>query len=368
MGRVEHPAGSEPRPGPRWPRKGARATTIGVSVAALLWVLWATISAPWTLDTRPKGHVHDAGANTLMTDWDLIEPSEDLRWVPCFRAFDEFLCARLTVPLDYNRPLKRSASLARPSPKVHIALVMLPGKNHTESGAWSKSPLLINPGGPGGSGTLFALLSGRALQNVAGSDLDIIGFDPRGIGATRPQADCFSDMAGDVDGRLRYEGRASKEGSLMRRVLWMVGIEAVGLPNSSSTATEQFVFRQRGLTKLCNPQDHPDSILRYAGTPNVAQDMLNIVQAWDRWTSGLQKKVSVEASSGLETHDERSAESGLGNDRSRPPSTRGRLVYWGFSYGSILGATFATMFPEFVGRMVLDGVVDSDEWYFENVG
>jgi hypothetical protein len=25
------------------------------------------------------------------------------------------------------------------------------------------------------------------------------------------------------------------------------------------------------------------------------------------------------------------------------------------------------MFPDYVGRMVLDGVVNSDEWYFENV-
>ncbi|OIW32306.1 hypothetical protein CONLIGDRAFT_698959 [Coniochaeta ligniaria NRRL 30616] len=351
MGRLTSLTKPKPRPEAHRPGKCARVTIV-VTVAALLWISWSNLVARWTTDRTPKAHHHGAGDNKLMTDWDLIEPSEDLHWVPCL---DEFLCARLTVPLDYSRPLNSSTSLMRPGPQLHIALVMLPGKNHTESGAWSESPLLVNPGGPGGSGTSLVVSAGRAHQEIAGSDLDIIGFDPRGIGATTPQADCFSDIYNDVGARSLYERRASKEGSLLRRVLWLAGNEVVGLPNTSDTATEQVVFRQRGLTKLCNPQDHPDSILRYAGTPNVAQDMLSIVQAWDRWTSALQRKP-----------DEAPPESNLADNHSQPPSTRGKLVYWGFSYGTILGATFAAMFPEYVGRLVLDGVVNSDEWYFEN--
>jgi pimeloyl-ACP methyl ester carboxylesterase len=39
---------------------------------------------------------------------------------------------------------------------------------------------------------------------------------------------------------------------------------------------------------------------------------------------------------------------------------RGKLVYWGFSYGTYLGAVFSRMFPERVGRVVLDGVVDAE--------
>jgi pimeloyl-ACP methyl ester carboxylesterase len=34
------------------------------------------------------------------------------------------------------------------------------------------------------------------------------------------------------------------------------------------------------------------------------------------------------------------------------------LQYWGFSYGTHLGLTFAAMFPNRVRRLVLDGVVD----------
>lgn len=36
-----------------------------------------------------------------------------------------------------------------------------------------------------------------------------------------------------------------------------------------------------------------------------------------------------------------------------------KLSYWGYSYGTILGATFAAMFPDLVGRMLLDGVSDA---------
>jgi pimeloyl-ACP methyl ester carboxylesterase len=39
------------------------------------------------------------------------------------------------------------------------------------------------------------------------------------------------------------------------------------------------------------------------------------------------------------------------------------LTYWGISYGSILGATYANLFPENVRALALDGVADPVEWY-----
>ncbi|KAH8597003.1 hypothetical protein B0O99DRAFT_671077 [Bisporella sp. PMI_857] len=32
------------------------------------------------------------------------------------------------------------------------------------------------------------------------------------------------------------------------------------------------------------------------------------------------------------------------------------------SYGTLLGQTFASMFPERMGKVVLDGIVDPDDW------
>jgi pimeloyl-ACP methyl ester carboxylesterase len=93
--------------------------------------------------------------------------------------------------MDYNLPL----NVSKDNPKVHIALVMIPAPRHIRTGKYSDSPLLINPGGPGGSGAFFALGIGSKLQSIVSSDnsRDIIGFDPRGIGATTPQADCWTD-------------------------------------------------------------------------------------------------------------------------------------------------------------------------------
>ncbi|WP_405677172.1 alpha/beta hydrolase [Streptomyces sp. NBC_00868] len=39
-----------------------------------------------------------------------------------------------------------------------------------------------------------------------------------------------------------------------------------------------------------------------------------------------------------------------------------RLRYWGISYGTLLGATYANLFPDRVGRLVADGNVDPQAW------
>ena len=41
------------------------------------------------------------------------------------------------------------------------------------------------------------------------------------------------------------------------------------------------------------------------------------------------------------------------------------MYYWGVSYGTILGQTFATMYPNRTERMILDGVANHFEWYLE---
>ncbi|KAF4631629.1 hypothetical protein G7Y89_g6499 [Cudoniella acicularis] len=41
----------------------------------------------------------------------------------------------------------------------------------------------------------------------------------------------------------------------------------------------------------------------------------------------------------------------------------GMLRYWGFSYGTTLGATVASMFPERIDKMILDGVQNPHQYY-----
>ncbi len=78
--------------------------------------------------------------------------------------------------------------------KVHVAVLLLPALTDAEKDGAGvrKQPLLLNPGGPGGSGTLLALLAGPAIQTIVGGDRPIIGFDPRGVPFTTPGADCWS--------------------------------------------------------------------------------------------------------------------------------------------------------------------------------
>lgn len=220
--------------------------------------------------------------------------------------------------MDYNRPLNASAA----NPKVHIALVLVPGK-HTGQQKASTSPLLLNPGGPGGPGASFAIGTGRMLQTVVGEEQDIIGFDPRGIGATTPRADCFSYP---MEGSNQDPSMADSEDYIrgnFHRTMHSVAGKDIGIVNSSSETLKMQSARAGAVAKLCGEKDAVygnDSILRYVNTPNVARDMLSIVHAWDEWRDRTGDSASDKT---VEQH----AENGLSLD------TKGKLVYWGFSYG-----------------------------------
>ncbi|KAJ8130303.1 hypothetical protein O1611_g3325 [Lasiodiplodia mahajangana] len=288
----------------------------------------------------------------LWTEWEDITPSEKLRWQPCFGIYGPHLqCARLTVPMDYSRPLNESAD----HPKVHLALAMLPGEGRSQDpSTYAEAPLLINPGGPGGSGAFFALSRAASLLQVAvGAQHDIIGFDPRGVGASTPKADCF--IAPNSD------GVSGRNVAYMDRVAWLASGQGIGLTNSSNMALTQLSARSKAMSRLCQRVDEADgdsSIFRHISTPNSARDMLSIVNAWDEWRSSsqiTQPKQSEVSHPPVEQHKSDDGEHSM-------TSLQGKLVYWGFSYGTLLGATFASMFPDYVGRVVLDGVVHADRY------
>ncbi|WP_221762259.1 alpha/beta hydrolase [Nonomuraea sp. WAC 01424] len=80
-------------------------------------------------------------------------------------------CAEVTVPLDYRRPRGRTISVA-----ISRVKATDPGRR--------RGVLLINPGGPGGSG-LPRVLLGRLMPAVA-ARYDLIGMDPRFVGRSTP--------------------------------------------------------------------------------------------------------------------------------------------------------------------------------------
>ena len=101
-----------------------------------------------------------------------------LNWHPCTVSGASVQCAQLAVPLDYRHPAGR---------KITLALSMVPA---TAPPAKRQGDLLVNPGGPGGSGRYLAAQVAFSLDQKVASEYNIIGFDPRGVGASVPALRC----------------------------------------------------------------------------------------------------------------------------------------------------------------------------------
>jgi pimeloyl-ACP methyl ester carboxylesterase len=106
-------------------------------------------------------------------------------------------CAAVSVPLDYARPDGEAAQVA----------VLRTRATGDRIGS-----LLLNPGGPGASGTGFAASLGGQLAGTPITErFDLVGFDPRGIGASDPVIDCETDEERDAE-RADIDADASPAG------------------------------------------------------------------------------------------------------------------------------------------------------------
>ncbi|KAL4951706.1 Alpha/Beta hydrolase protein [Aspergillus filifer] len=255
---------------------------------------WSFVAAA-LLALAPCAFAVSTDTKTI-TGWDLIEPSPDLRWVSCFQKYK---CARLQVPLDYGNPSRGSTA---------IAFVKLPARNATSN----TRDVLINPGGPGNSGVANLIGSRFPFTDVIPAEYNVIGFDPRGIGHSGPEVDCWP---GHPEIRAQFEKLFSAETS-----------------NASSTSLTNQFYAADFFGKACTPSvGGTNGSAAFISTPAVARDMLTFIKAEQRRRRRLDHEV--------------------------------KLNYYGLSYGTVLGTTFAHLFPDNVGRMVLDGVADAEDTY-----
>ncbi|PLB43294.1 alpha/beta-hydrolase [Aspergillus steynii IBT 23096] len=228
--------------------------------------------------------------------FDTIEPSANLTWTPCF---DSFHCSKLEVHLDYsNRSLGTTS----------IAFIKLAGKNATVD-----SPsIVLNPGGPGGSGVDLLLTYQNPIGQMLGEQYNFVSFDPRGVNNSGLHLDCFS-------------GNAKARSAFYR-------LHRTGATNISSTSLEEQYYSSSIYGEWCNnavANKSPHSY--YVTTPAVARDLLAFIEA----------------------------EAELAG---QSPSTA-KLWCYSVSYGTVIGSTFASLFPDRVGRMILDGVLNAEQYY-----
>lgn len=102
-----------------------------------------------------------------------------------YAGSDAFQCTRVQVPMDYANPDGQT---------MQIAVLRVPARGKPIGS------LLLNPGGPGGTGMSLAATAAKTLAKSPITErFDLIGFDPRGVGASTPAIKCFTDKQYDHD-------------------------------------------------------------------------------------------------------------------------------------------------------------------------
>ncbi|CAG8016740.1 unnamed protein product [Penicillium olsonii] len=297
-------------------------------IALLTWTLWT-----WPLQSLPQLQPLRMPNDTPVT-WDQIIPSQTLTYHNCG---DEFQCARLQVPMDYNRTDGKGRTIA-------LAIVRLPAKVPVTDPRYGGA-VLINPGGPGGPGTMQAFVSGRNLQlivdaepNGTGKYFDIIGFDPRGVGSTTPPVMCFPDPVSQRN--------------------WELQVSVEGMLGSGAGSLLRNWQRTEALNSGCSVYDmsslgSEEQMMSFLNTRMVARDLVTIIERHGEWREKEARNIALTS---CHVSDE-------ALERTRWRRGEEELLYWGRSYGTLLGMTFASLYPDRVTRAVLDGVVDMVKYY-----
>ena len=171
------------------PRRGGRAMrgSAVVLTAALLTVTACTSPAPTAVAPQNTQNTQNTGPGTTSgpaagrDPGPIVPTNSTLRWHSCSGLIAQMGirdCTMLNVPLNYSQPSGRHISLA---------LDMIPA---TAPVSQQQGILLVNPGGPGGSGLSLPAELAEGLSPGVARDYDIIGFDPRGVGSSVPELSC----------------------------------------------------------------------------------------------------------------------------------------------------------------------------------
>lgn len=253
--------------------RNSRITALVAVAAAVTLTLSGCVSwfLPPTAGTTSTPTGEDVAADLIPFYTQVLE------WKSCGNGMQ---CSTAKAPRDWANPATDS---------IELALVRQPATSGHPMGS-----LLVNPGGPGGSGYDFVMDSvDYATDTTLQSNFDIVGFDPRGVNHSTP-VKCYTDPA-ELTSYI-YDITPGVIGSDE----WIA---------AAAAANKKFGERCLDLT---------GPLLGFVDTPSAARD-LDMLRAI------------------------------LGDKK---------LNYLGYSYGTLLGQVYAELFPGKTGRLVLDGAVD----------
>jgi pimeloyl-ACP methyl ester carboxylesterase len=169
------------------PRRYRDLVRSGVAVLALTGVLAACGSAETgqqEADTGSPSAALDGFYEQELAWEDCVDYTTSALEAQLMDLAPDAECARMEAPLDYEEPEGEQAS---------VAVVRVPARGE------SMGSLVHNPGGPGGAGIVGGAL---AFAGLAESEIterfDVVSFDPRGVGATLPAVDCYTDEEADA--------------------------------------------------------------------------------------------------------------------------------------------------------------------------
>jgi len=230
------------------------------------------VSAPGTTTSSST-----TTSSTTTTTAVVEPPVTPMVWTPC----GTLQCGTVAVPLDYAQPQLGT---------IQIALAM----HRATDPAARIGSLVIDPGGPGGSGVNDLPAELGVLTSALLARFDIVEFDPRGVQRSSPVV-CSAGTSATT---------SSTPGPFPDPVPSTTSAQLALLAND-----EEYANQCESLS---------GKLLPFVGTVDAARDLDRIRQA-------------------------------LGD---------AQLTYFGHSYGTLLGATYAQMFPTKVRAMVLDGAID----------
>ena len=158
-----------------------------------------------------------------------------VEWASCAEAPPGYECARVSVPLDYDRPHAK---------RTELALARFPAQGPGER----RGTVFVNPGGPGGSGVEMVLGGfGEFLGAALGGRFDVVGFDPRGVGSSDP-IHCF-----DSENEL--------------------GAFFAGVPVFPYRAQQRRPFFERNTSLWPTCRSEREAVLRHMSTADVVRDL-----------------------------------------------------------------------------------------------